>query len=86
MARRGLGAVTSPAVVRELSSSRVLVTEWVDGTRLDLDASPDGPRLCGVAINAYLTMLLDTGVPHPRSPEIARDRPRLLGTGERRNG
>ncbi|EOD40871.1 hypothetical protein EMIHUDRAFT_454112 [Emiliania huxleyi CCMP1516] len=62
MARRGLGAVTSPAVVRELSSSRVLVTEWVDGTRLDLDASPDVPRLCGVAINAYLTMLLDTGL------------------------
>ena len=47
----------------------MLVTEWVDGTRLDLDASPDVPRLCGVAINAYLTMLLDTGVlhcdPHP---------------------
>ena len=45
------------------------MTEWVDGTRLDLDASPDVPRLCGVAINAYLTMLLDTGTlhcdPHP---------------------
>ena len=69
MARRGLNAVTSPTVVDDLSSRRVLVTEWVDGTRLDLDASPDVPRLCGVAINAYLTMLLDTGVlhcdPHP---------------------
>ena len=69
MERRGLGAVTAPKVVPELSSRRVLVTEWVDGTRLDLDASPDVPRLCGVAINAYLTMLLDTGVlhcdPHP---------------------
>jgi predicted unusual protein kinase regulating ubiquinone biosynthesis (AarF/ABC1/UbiB family) len=43
------------------SSMQVLVTEWVDGTRLDRDASPDVPRLCGVAINAYLTMLLDTG-------------------------
>ena len=42
----------------------VLTTEWVDGTRLDLDASPDVPRLCGVAINAYLTMLLDTGTLH----------------------
>lgn len=38
------------------------MTEWVQGTRLDLDASPDVPRLCGVAVNAYLTMLLDTGV------------------------
>ena len=69
MERRGLGAVTSPSVVRELSTSCLLTTEWVDGTRLDLDASPDVPRLCGVAINAYLTMLLDTGVlhcdPHP---------------------
>merc|ERR1711957_427996 len=48
---------------------KVLVTEWVEGTRLDADKSPDVPRLCGVAINAYLTMLLDTGVlhcdPHP---------------------
>ena len=69
MQRRGLGAVTSPTVVGELSTGCVLVTEWVAGTRLDLDASPDVPRLCGVAINAYLTMLLDTGVlhcdPHP---------------------
>jgi len=69
MKRRGLGAVTSPTVVGELSTNCVLVTEWVDGTRLDLDASPDVPRLCGVAINAYLTMLLDTGTlhcdPHP---------------------
>ena len=69
MKRRGLGAVTSPTVVDEYSTKCVLVTEWVDGTRLDLDASPDVPRLCGVAINAYLTMLLDTGVlhcdPHP---------------------
>ena len=47
----------------------MLVTEWVEGTRLDRDASPDVPRLCGVALNAYLTMLLDTGClhcdPHP---------------------
>jgi aarF domain-containing kinase len=33
MEARGLDAVTSPAVVRELSTSCVLVTEWVDGTR-----------------------------------------------------
>jgi predicted unusual protein kinase regulating ubiquinone biosynthesis (AarF/ABC1/UbiB family) len=52
-----------------LSDSAFSQTEWVEGTRLDRDASPDVPRLCGVAINAYLTMLLDTGVlhcdPHP---------------------
>jgi hypothetical protein len=69
MRKRGLDAVCAPGVVEGLTRDKVLVTEWVDGTRLDRDASPDVPRLCGVAINAYLTMLLDTGVlhcdPHP---------------------
>lgn len=64
MIKRNLDAVCAPNVVEELVRDKVLVTEWVDGTRLDLDASPDVPRLCGVAINAYLTMLLDTGVLH----------------------
>lgn len=66
---RGLGAVVAPRVVQELSTSNVLVTEWIEGTRLDSSASPDVPRLCDVAIGAYLTMLLDTGTlhcdPHP---------------------
>ena len=69
MESRQLHAVCAPTVVADLVTDRVLVTEWVTGTRLDRDASPDVPRLCGVAINAYLTMLLDTGVlhcdPHP---------------------
>lgn len=69
MKKRGLNAVTAPEVIPDLSKSRVIVTAWVEGTRLDRDASPDVPRLCAVAVNAYLTMLLDTGVlhcdPHP---------------------
>lgn len=69
MRQRELDAVCAPIVVPELVRDTVLVTEWVNGTRLDLDASSDVPRLCGVAINAYLTMLLDTGTlhcdPHP---------------------
>ena len=69
MRYRGLDAVCAPGVMEELTRDKVLVTEWVEGTRLDRDASSDVPRLCGVAINAYLTMLLDTGVlhcdPHP---------------------
>jgi len=77
MKSRGLDAVTAPSIVRELSTRTVLVTEWVDGTRLDLDASPDVPRLCAVAINAYLTMLLDTGClhcdPHPGNLLRTRD-------------
>ena len=62
MRNRGLEAVCAPPVVSELVRDKVMVTEWIEGTRLDRDASPDVPRLCGVAINAYLTMLLDTGV------------------------
>ena len=69
MAARGLGAVVAPRVIDALQTENVIVTEWIDGTRLDAAASPDVPRLCGVAINAYLTMLLDTGTlhcdPHP---------------------
>ncbi|CAB9506169.1 OF BC1 COMPLEX KINASE 3, chloroplastic [Seminavis robusta] len=69
MENRGLNAVCAPRVVDTMTRNKLLVTEWVEGTRLDRDASPDVPRLCGVAINAYLTMLLDTGVlhcdPHP---------------------
>lgn len=64
MRKRKLDAVCAPQVVEELVRDKLLVTEWVEGTRLDRDASPDVPRLCGVAINAYLTMLLDTGVLH----------------------
>ena len=71
MTRLGLVSVVAPKVVNELVRSRVIVTEWIAGTRLDRDASPDVPRLCAVAVNAYLTMLLDPqcGVlhcdPHP---------------------
>ena len=55
MRERGLDAVCAPTVVEEYTRDKVLVTEWVDGTRLDSSQSPDVPRLCGVAINAYLT-------------------------------
>jgi predicted unusual protein kinase regulating ubiquinone biosynthesis (AarF/ABC1/UbiB family) len=69
MQQRGLGSVTAPEVVPELSSVHVLTTKWVDGEKLAASGSEDVPRLCGVALNAYLTMLLDTGSlhcdPHP---------------------
>jgi len=69
MKNRGLVSVTGPGVVDELSTSRIIVTEWMEGTRLDAANSPDVPRLCAVAVNSYLTQLLDTGVlhcdPHP---------------------
>jgi len=69
MTERGLGSVTAPEVMPALSSMHVLTTKWVDGERLSASDAEDVPRLCGVALNAYLTMLLDTGTlhcdPHP---------------------
>lgn len=69
MAARGLNSVFAPEVVQDLSSKHVLTTKWVDGERLSTSDAADVPRLCGVALNAYLTMLLDTGAlhcdPHP---------------------
>ncbi len=70
MEERGLGSVVfAPEVIDELSSTHVLTTKWVDGERLSSSDEDDVPRLCGVALNAYLTMLLDTGTlhcdPHP---------------------
>lgn len=69
MEERGLGSVFAPEVIDHLSSIHVLTTKWVDGERLSDSDADDVPRLCGVALNAYLTMLLDTGTlhcdPHP---------------------
>jgi len=64
------GRVFAPRVVSEASRGRVLTTAWVDGERLDQATDPeDVPRLCSVAMIAYLTMMLESGVlhcdPHP---------------------
>lgn len=58
MRRRGLNAVCAPVVLPEYSTETVLTTEWVDGTRLDESDAADVPRLCAVALNAYLVMLV----------------------------
>jgi len=69
MKEKNLNAITAPTVIESLSTNRVLTTEWVDGTRLDKSQEDDVARLCGVALNAYLVMLLETGIlhcdPHP---------------------
>jgi len=63
------GAVCAPPVVTELSTNKVLTTEWILGTRLEASDGPDVTTLCSVAMNTYLTMLLEMGVihadPHP---------------------
>ncbi len=61
--------VFAPTVVDSLSTRCVLVSEWVDGERLDRSTSEDVSVLCSVAMNTYLTMLLEMSIlhcdPHP---------------------
>ena len=65
MRNRGLqDVVTVPTVVEELSTTRILTTEWVSGVGLDQSKEGGVPNLCTVALNAYLVMLLETGCLH----------------------
>lgn len=61
--------VMAPKVVEEFTSGKVLVTEWVDGERLDRSSQSDVTILCSICMNTYLTMLLEMGLlhcdPHP---------------------
>ena len=58
------GVVFSPPVVEDCTTGKVLTTEWVDGERLDKSSSEDVTILCSIAMNTYLTMMLETGVLH----------------------
>ncbi len=50
--------VLAPAVVDELTTPKVLVTEWIDGERLDKSSNKDVTILCSICMNTYLTMLV----------------------------
>jgi predicted unusual protein kinase regulating ubiquinone biosynthesis (AarF/ABC1/UbiB family) len=56
--------VFSPPVIEECTTGKVLTTEWVDGERLDKSSNEDVTILCSIAMNTYLTMMLETGVLH----------------------
>ena len=58
------GVVFSPPVVDEYTTRKVLTTEWIVGERLDKSAKEDVSILCSIAMNTYLTMMLETGVLH----------------------
>lgn len=63
------GAVFAPEPVDSCSNQKVLTTEWIVGERLETSSAEDVTKLCSVAMNSYLTMMLETGVlhadPHP---------------------
>lgn len=46
--------VLAPQVLEEYSSSKILVTEWIDGQRLDKSKKEDVTILCSVCMNTYL--------------------------------
>jgi ABC1 atypical kinase-like domain len=54
--------VFTPSIVRDHTTNAVLVTSWVDGQRLDQSSNADVAALCSIAMNTYLTMLLELGV------------------------
>jgi len=58
------GVVFSPEYLEEYSTGKVLVTEWVEGERLDRCTNADVTVLCSIAMNTYLTMMLETGILH----------------------
>ena len=57
------GVVFAPPVVDDLTTRRVLTSEWIVGERLDRSAREDVSVLCSIAMNSYLTMMLETGLP-----------------------
>lgn len=58
------GVVFAPPVVDELTTRKVLTSEWVVGERLDKSGKEDVSILCSIAMNSYLTMMLETGLLH----------------------
>ena len=71
------GVVFAPRVYSQISTKRVLVSEWVQGERIDRAKSRGLTDSCSVAMNTYLTMMLETGVlhcdPHPGNLLVTPD-------------
>eukprot|EP00440_Ansanella_granifera_P060546 gb/GFBE01065622.1/.p1 GENE.gb/GFBE01065622.1/~~gb/GFBE01065622.1/.p1 ORF type:complete len:555 (+),score=115.17 gb/GFBE01065622.1/:1-1665(+) len=85
LGRRLGGRVYVPEVCRELTTRRVLATEWVDGPRL-ADCSREVIRtLVPVGVECFLAQLLDMGVfhsdPHPGNLLVSRGRLVLIDFG-----
>lgn len=56
-------------VFPELTSRKVIITEWVEGEKLNHSKAEDVRALCSMLLNCYLIQLLETGLlhadPHP---------------------
>ena len=56
--------VFAPDVIDEYTTDKVLTSEWIVGERLDESSQSDVTILCSIAMNTYLTMMLEIGVLH----------------------
>jgi hypothetical protein len=54
--------VFSPTVIKDYTTRSILVTSWVNGERLDRSEAKDVSIICSIAMNTYLTMLLEFGL------------------------
>uniref|UniRef100_A0A7S4NDW2 ABC1 atypical kinase-like domain-containing protein n=1 Tax=Odontella aurita TaxID=265563 RepID=A0A7S4NDW2_9STRA len=59
-----LGYVTTPTLVPELSTDRVLVTEWVDGKHLSELTKEEGLAMTRMAVEACTASMVLTGYVH----------------------
>ena len=57
-----------PGTFHELTSRRVLTSEWVDGEKLSQSMASDVGDLVNVGVISYLKQLLDTGFFHVPPP------------------
>jgi len=69
--------VFAPDVISSLSTRDVLTTSWVEGMRLDTYDGEDVSKFVSIAMNCYLSMLLDGGTlhcdPHPGNLLVVDD-------------
>ena len=66
-----------PATFPKLSTSSVLVTEWIEGSKLQSARGPAARRQATILLNAYLVQLLEAGFmhadPHPGNLLLTKD-------------
>jgi len=66
---QGVQGICVPGSYPALSTSSVLVTEWIDGEKLQAEPCPRARAVCTALLDAYLFQLLESGVmhadPHP---------------------
>lgn len=66
-----------PTVVPEFTSRKVIVTEWIEGEKLNNADPATIKSLCSTMLNCYLIQLLETGLlhadPHPGNLLLAPD-------------